>query len=80
MQKWMTATKQFTRDYCVAIAMINSSTGFRFLLSAIFVIQSMPCPYEVCGSFADAIAFVDKQADKRGLKHPAAKSPWPDVP
>jgi hypothetical protein len=80
MQKWMAATKSFTRDYCVAIAMINSSTGFRFLLSAIFVIQSMPCPYEVCATYSEAIAFVDKQADKRGLPHKPPKPPWPDAP
>jgi len=80
MQKWMSATKQFTRDYCVAIAMINSSTGFRFLLSAIFLVQSMPCPYEVCGTYADAIAFVDGQAEKRGVLHKPPKPPWPDVP
>lgn len=80
MQKWMAATKSFTRDYCVAIAMINSSTGFRFLLSAIFLVQSMPCPYEVCGTYAEAIAFVDKEADKRGLAHKLPKPPWPDAP
>ncbi len=80
MQKWVAATETFTREHCVAIAMVNSSAGFRFLLSAIFLIQSMPCPYEVCASFADAIAFVDKQAARRGLKLSAPRRPWPDVP
>lgn len=80
MQKWMAETRTFTRDYCVAIAMVNSSTGFRFLLSAIFVIQRMPCPYEVCGTLDEALAFVQKQANKRGLALAAPRRPWPDVP
>lgn len=80
MQKWMAETKQLTREHCVAIAMVNSSTGFRFLLSAIFVIQPMPCPYEVCASYADALAFVDGQARKRGLALTTPRPPWPDAP
>jgi len=80
MQKWMAATRKLTREHCVAIAMVNSSTGFRFLLSAIFVIQSMPCPYDVCGTFDEALAFVQKHANKRGLALTAPTRPWPDLP
>ena len=80
MQKWMADTRKLTREHCVAIAMVNSSTGFRFLLSAIFVIQSMPCPYDVCGTFDEELAFVKKQADKRGLALAAPTRPWSDLP
>jgi len=80
MQKWMAATDSFTREHCVAIAMVNSSAGFRFLLSAIFLIQSMPCPYDVCGTFAEALTFVRKHATKRGLALADARRPWSDLP
>jgi hypothetical protein len=80
MRKWMAATEKVTRERCLGIGMVNSSTGFRFLLSAIFVIQPMPCPYEVCGTFDDALAFVTQQATKRGLKLAAPRRPWPDLP
>ena len=80
MRKWMAATETITRERCVAIAMVNSSTGFRFLLSTIFVIQRMPCPYDVCATFDEAIAFVQKQAGLRNLKLAAPRRPWPDLP
>jgi hypothetical protein len=80
MRKWMATTEHVTRELCLAVAMVNASTGFRFLLSAIFVIQPMPCPYEVCATFDEALAFIRRQADKRGLTLHAPRRPWPDVP
>ena len=80
MRKWITATEQITRDYCLAVAMVNGSTGFRFVLSAIFVIQRMPCPYDVCATFDEAIAFVQKEAKRQGLQLGAPRRPWTDLP
>ena len=80
MRKWIAETEHFTRERCLAIAMVNSSAGFRFVLSAIFVIQPMPCPYDVCGSFDEAVAFVQKEAGKRKLKLGTPRRPWPDMP
>lgn len=80
MRKWMAATQNVTRELCLAVGMVNTSTGFRFLLSAIFVIQPMPCPYEVCSTFDEAIAFVKGRADKRGLKLAPPRRPWADLP
>jgi hypothetical protein len=80
MGKWMAAIDKQTREHCLAIAMVSSSTGFRFLLSALFVVQRMPCPYDVCGTFDEAIAFVQKEAHKRGLMLQPPKRPWADMP
>jgi hypothetical protein len=78
--KWIKDTEEVTREFCVATGMINNSVGFRFLLSTIFLIKPMPCPYQVCASFDDALAFVRRQATDRGLVLPAARRPWPDLP
>jgi len=78
--RWMKETEQVTRDYCMGVAMINDSIGFRFLLSAIFLIKAMPCPYQVCGTFDDAMAFLRAAASSAGLALPVARRPWADVP
>jgi hypothetical protein len=79
--RWIKETENFTREYCMATGMVNTSTGFRFLLSGIFLIKPMPCPYSVCGTFADAVSFVRGEASQRGLPlPPVVKKPWDDVP
>lgn len=59
--------------------MISESTGFRFALAAIFLIRPMPCPYLVCGTWSEAIAFARAQADARGVVVPELASPWPEL-
>jgi hypothetical protein len=78
--RWLKETDQFTREFCVGVGMVNNSVGFRFLLSTIFLIKPMPCPYQVCATFDDAVAFVRRQASDRGMVLPAARKPWPDLP
>jgi hypothetical protein len=78
--KWIKDSEAVTRQYCLAAGMINTSVGFRFLLSSIFLIKPMPCPYQVCASFDEAVAFVRRHASERGLVLPAARKPWPDLP
>src|SRR5262249_21319405 len=78
--QWIKDTEQATRDYCVATALINNSVGFRFVLSTIFLIKAMPCPYQVCGHFDDALAFTRRHAAERALVLPAhVVNPWPQA-
>jgi hypothetical protein len=79
-RRWLQETEQVTRDYCVACSMISESTGFRFVLSAIFVVKPMVCPYVVCGTFAHAEEFVRRIASARGLRLPShIRNPWPEL-
>jgi hypothetical protein len=78
--RWLKDSETVTRQFCLATGMVNNSVGFRFLLSSIFLIKPMPCPYHVCGSFDDAVAFVRRHATEHGLVLPAARRPWPDLP
>jgi hypothetical protein len=78
--RWVKDTEEVTRTYCLAAGMINDSTGFRFLLSAVFLIKRMPCPYQVCATFDDAVTFVRKEAGTRGLVLPPVRRPWADLP
>src|SRR4051812_36591790 len=67
MGRWLKETEVTTRAYCVATGLIADSAGFRFVLSAVFLIRPMPIPYQVCGKFDDAVKFCRGEADKRGL-------------
>jgi hypothetical protein len=74
--EWMKANADKTREFCVATGIVTQSLGFRFLLSSIFLIRPMPCPYQVCSSFAQAVAFVRTEAEKRGVAMPDVPNPW----
>jgi len=74
--EWMKANAELTRELCVATGIVTRSLGFRFLLTSIFLIRPMPCPYQVCGSFAEALAFVRKEAGLRGLAVPSVPNVW----
>ena len=78
--RWIKETEEVTRTYCMAAGMINDSTGFRFLLSAVFLIKRMPCPYQVCATFDEAVKFVRKESEPRGLVLPPVPRPWADLP
>jgi hypothetical protein len=79
MQQWLKRTEEVTRRYCLGVAMISPSAGFRFVLSAIFVVQPMPCPYEVCSSYAEAVRFVTGAASRGGLRALPPPCPWPEL-
>ena len=74
--EWMKANAPLTKEYCVATGIITQSLGFRFLLSSIFLIRPMPCPYQVCASFAEAATFVRAQAARRGMLLQAIPNLW----
>jgi hypothetical protein len=78
--RWIKESEPLTRAYCLGVGMINASIGFRFVLSGLFLIKPMPCPYQVCSTFDEAVRFVRQQADQHGLTLPAARRPWDDVP
>jgi hypothetical protein len=80
MARWLKESGHETREFCLAAGMVNASTGFRFILSGLFLIKPMPCPYQVCATFDEALAFVRQQADKQGLALPAVRPPWDDLP
>jgi hypothetical protein len=74
--RWMKETADKTRELCVANGIVSQSLGFRFLLSSIFLIKPMPCPYQVCASFDEAMDWVRPLAAKRGLVVPAVPNVW----
>jgi hypothetical protein len=76
---WMKQTEAKTREFCIGVAMIAPTTGFRFVLSTVLLMKSMPCPYGVYGRFDDAMAFVRAEAVKRGVELPVAHSVWAEA-
>lgn len=74
--RWMRDTAEETRRLCVGTGIVTRSLGFRFLLSSIFLVRPMPCPYQVCGSFDEAWRFVHDEGGKRGLIVPPVPNIW----
>jgi hypothetical protein len=71
MGKWMRDCEPITRKYCVCTAMVTASTGFRFVLSALFLVKPLVVPYKVCADVDEALLFVRSEAAKRQLSLPA---------
>ena len=67
----MKATADETKQWCVGNGIVSKSLGFRFLLSSIFLVKPMPCPYSVCSSWDEAMTWVQQSAATRGLGRPA---------
>jgi len=80
MGKWLKQTDDVTRKYCLAAGLISTSTAFRFTLGAVLLIKPMPYPYNVFGTFEEAVRFVQKEARQRGLTLPDAQRPWTAIP
>jgi hypothetical protein len=74
--QWMKETAAAPREFCVGTGIVSKSLGFRFLLTSIFLVKPMPCPYQVCSSFDEALAWVRKMADARGLAVPEIPNLW----
>ena len=71
---WMKETSELARKYCVASVMVADSMAFRFALSTLLLLASLPFPYKVCASEIDAEVFLREEAAKRGLRLPARLS------
>jgi hypothetical protein len=79
--RWFKEQRQTMKDYCIAIGHISSSGGFRFGLSALFLLTPLPCPHSVDATFDEALAFVRKHAAKRGLALSSmVRRPWEGIP
>src|SRR5262249_16219883 len=74
--QWMKATAAETKRWCVGNSIISQSLGFRFLLSSIFLGKPMPCPYQVCSSWDEAMTWLRGVAGKSGLSVPSVRDPW----
>lgn len=79
MRKWLKETEGSVRDYCLANGIVARTWGFRFVLSAVLLARPMPCPYQVCGTWEEALAFVRIAGEARGLKLPAQIAPPPSA-
>jgi hypothetical protein len=77
--EWMKQNEAKTQEFCIAVAMVAPSTGFRFVLSTVLLLKSMPCPYGVYSRFDEALAFVRAKATKRGITLPVAHSAWAEA-
>jgi hypothetical protein len=74
--QWMKATADGPREFCVGTGIISQSLGFRFLLSSIFLVKPMPCPYQVFSRFDEAFRWVRQQARQRNLMVPTIPNVW----
>ena len=74
--RWMKQTGHLTKQWCVANGIVTQSLGFRFVLSSIFLVRPMPCPYQVCASFDEAASFVREQARRRNMILPPMTNRW----
>ena len=74
--QWMKATADETKKWCVGNSIVSKSLGFRFLLSSIFLVKPMPCPYNVCSSWDEAMSWIRQIAAPRGVTVPAVANPW----
>ena len=74
--QWMKATADETRRWCVGNGIVSQSLGFRFLLSSIFLVKPMPCPYSVCSSWDEAMTWIQGVSSKSGLAVPPVPNPW----
>jgi hypothetical protein len=77
--RWMKEREDVARRYCIAACILTPSPAFRFILSAIFLIKPMPCPYQVCATLDDAVTFAQREAERRGLKLGTPHWPWDDA-
>ena len=55
--RWFKETEPLIKKYWVSNAMYASSPGFRFILSAVYLIKPLPIANKVCASPEEAIEF-----------------------
>ena len=74
---WMKEHADRIRKYTVGVAFVIPSGLIRGMLTAIFWIQPLPSPHEVCSTLEQALAWGDIQLGAHGLKIPArARMNW----
>ena len=74
--QWMKSTAELTKEYCIGNGIVSQSLGFRFLLSSIFLVKPMPCPYQVCSTFDEAMTWIREVATARGVDVPSVPNLW----
>jgi hypothetical protein len=74
--RWFKDTEPLIRKYWLCNAMVSQSAGFRFLLSAVFLVKPLAIPYRVCSTGDDALSFTRDEWRKRGLAPPPSLH-WP---
>jgi hypothetical protein len=55
--KWFKETEPLIRKYWVSNAMVSPSAGFRFLLSAVYLVKPLPISSRVCATPDEAMQF-----------------------
>ena len=65
--RWFKETEPLIQKYWVSNAMVSESTGFRFLLSSVFLIKTLPIPYAVTATVDEALRFTRGKWQARGL-------------
>jgi hypothetical protein len=55
--KWFRETEPLIKRYWVSNAMVSHSAGFRFLLSAVYLVKPLPISSKVCATPEEAVAF-----------------------
>jgi hypothetical protein len=74
--EWMKSSAADTERWCIGTGIVTRSLGFRFLLSSIFLVKPMVCPYRVCSNFDEAWQFVAGEGRKRNLVLPSVPNVW----
>ncbi len=75
--QWMKEHADRIRRYTVGVAFVIPSGLIRGMLTAIFWIQPLPSPHEVCATLEQALAWGDGQLAAHGLKiPPGARVNW----
>ncbi len=72
--EWMKQNKLLIKAHCRGTAFVFASASLRFVLSAIFLVQPMPCPYLVTGSTPEAVSWCASQLRAAGVHVPTTWS------
>jgi hypothetical protein len=67
---WLKTHRDVLRTYSVGTGLVVRSAAVRFLISAIYLIQTPVSPTETFGSVDDAHAWLGKIFDQHGLRLP----------
>jgi hypothetical protein len=65
--RWFKDTESLITKHWISNAMVSQSAGFRFVLSAVYLIKPLPIPSRVCATPDEALAFTRASWMSRGL-------------
>jgi hypothetical protein len=74
--RWFAETDSLIREFWVSNAVLSQSAGFRFLLSAVFLIKPLAAANKVCASPAETLEFTRQTWRERHLVLPNSLR-WP---